>query len=25
VQKHGWTCHACGNEWEDESSAPPQL
>jgi hypothetical protein len=25
VQKRGWTCHACGNEWQDESGAPPQL
>jgi hypothetical protein len=20
VKKHGWTCHGCGNEWDDESS-----
>jgi hypothetical protein len=24
IKKNGWTCHACGNEWEDsmDSSAP---
>jgi Putative prokaryotic signal transducing protein len=23
VQKKAWTCHACGNEWEEEGSVPP--
>ena len=22
VPKHGWTCHACGNEWQEEGSSP---
>ncbi|MGD0214212.1 MAG: DUF2007 domain-containing protein [Terriglobales bacterium] len=22
--KHGWTCHACGNAWEDEAGTPMQ-
>jgi hypothetical protein len=24
VYKHGWTCHACGNEWEDQAGVPTQ-
>jgi len=23
VHRKAWTCHACGNEWEDEQSTPP--
>jgi hypothetical protein len=23
VYKKGWTCHACGNEWEEQSGAVP--
>jgi hypothetical protein len=23
--KQGWTCHACGNEWEDRGEVPPEL
>lgn len=23
VPKHGWTCHACGNEWEEEGDVRP--
>jgi hypothetical protein len=22
--KQGWTCHACGNEWEDQDDVPPE-
>jgi hypothetical protein len=22
--KKGWTCHACGNEWEEQDDAPPE-
>jgi hypothetical protein len=24
VHKQAWTCHACGNEWQEENSALPQ-
>ena len=24
VYKQGWTCHACGNEWEDQGGALPE-
>jgi len=23
VYKKGWTCHACGNEWEEQGAAAP--
>src|SRR5580658_2552567 len=24
AHKQGWTCHACGNEWEDRGEVPPE-
>lgn len=24
VYKRGWTCHACGNRWEEQSGTPPE-